>query len=84
MPVGEGADDRGGDGLAKGEEGAEGAAEEDDVVAVVYGDGEGGLVAVEGGEDAGEQRGLGGGEFAGAVEFEEGGEEREDEGEGDL
>jgi hypothetical protein len=72
-----------GDGLAEGEERAHCAAEEDDVVAVVDGAGEGVFVGVEGGEDAGEE-GVGGGDFEVAVEFEEFGEEGEDEGEGDL
>lgn len=46
MGVGEAADDGGGDGLAEGEEGAEGAAEEDDVVFGGDGAGEGGFVGV--------------------------------------
>lgn len=53
MAVGEPADEWGGDGLAEGEEGAEGAAEEDDVVAVVDGAGEGVFVGVEQGQDVG-------------------------------
>lgn len=90
MAVGEVANERGGNGLQETEEGAEGAAEEDDVVARVDGAGEGGLVAVEAGEDALEKgRGLGGvcgrgAGFAVTVELEELREEREDEGEGDL
>lgn len=83
-------DERGGDGLKQAEEGAEGAAEEDDVVTRVNGAGEGGLVAVEAGEDALEEgRGLGcvcggGAGFAVAVELEELREEGENEGKGDL
>jgi len=45
--------------LAEGEEGAEGAAEEDSVVAGGDWACEGGFVAVEGGEDAGEDGGGG-------------------------
>ena len=84
--IGQGADDGGRDGLEEGEERAEGAAEEHDVVAVVYGFCEGVFVRVEGGEGAGEEGGRGGGVrgFVVAVEFEELGEEREDEREGDL
>lgn len=46
MFVGEAADDRGGEGLEEGEEGAEGAAEEDDVVVGGDGGGEGVFVGV--------------------------------------
>lgn len=89
MLVGEVADDGGGDGLEEGEEGAEGAAEEDNVVAGVDGAGKGGLVGVQVAEDVGEE-GLGavlggvGGGFDVAVELEEVGEQGQDEGEGDL
>jgi hypothetical protein len=83
MRVAHAANDGRGDGLAEGEERAHGAAEQDDVVAVVDGAGEGVFVGVEGGEDAGEES-VGGGDLEVAVEFEEFGEEGEDEGEGDL
>jgi hypothetical protein len=46
------ADDGGGEGLEEGEEGAEGSAEEDDVIAWVDGAGEGVFVGVEVVEDA--------------------------------
>ena len=69
--------------MAEGEEGAQSAAEEDDVVAVVDGFGEGVLIRIEGVEDSGKE-GVGPGVFEVAVEFEEFGEEGEDEGEGDL
>lgn len=59
--------------MEEGEEGAQGAAEEDDVVAGGDGAGERGFVGVEGGEYAIEE-GVGGGGFEGAVEFEEVGE----------
>lgn len=55
MLVGEVADEGRGNGLEEGVEGAEGAAEEDNVVAGVDGLGEGGLVGVEAAEDAGEE-----------------------------
>lgn len=73
--------------MEEGEEGAEGAAEEDDVVAVVDGSCEGVFVGVQAGDDAAEGcwgGGGGGGGFEVAVEFEELGEEGEDECEGDL
>lgn len=74
-------------GLAQREQGAEGSAEEDNVIAVVDGFGEGVFVGVEGCEDACEDGGVAAGEGGGfevAVEFEELGEEGEDECEGDL
>jgi len=76
--------------LADREEGAEGAAEEDGVVAGGDWARKRGFVAVQGGEDAREDGGRGaGGEkgllgFEGAVEVDKFGEEGEDEGEGDL
>ena len=69
--------------MTEAEERAHGSAEQNDVIAVVDGFGEGVLVGVEDGEDAGEE-GVRRGGFEVAVEFEEFGEEREDEGEGDL
>jgi hypothetical protein len=69
--------------LTEAEERAHRSAEKDDVIAVVDGFGEGVLVGIEDGEDAGEECVRRGG-FEVAVEFEEFGEEREDEGEGDL
>ena len=83
LSIGDAADDGRSNGLTEAEERAHRSAEEDDVIAVVDGFGEGVLVGVEDGEDAGEQGGAGGG-FEVAVEFEEFGEEWEDEGEGDL
>ena len=82
MTIGQRADNGRGDGLAQGEEGAEGAAEEDDVVAVVDGAGEAVLVRVEEGEGVGEDCGRGGRGVRGvdrAIEFEQFGEEGQDE-----
>lgn len=52
MAIAQRTDDRGCDGLQEGEQRAEGAAEEDDVIARAYGAGEGVLVGVQGAEDA--------------------------------
>lgn len=82
MAIGEVADDWRGEGLEEREEGAQGTAEQDDVVARVDGAGKGILVGIEVVEDAIE-KGIRGG-ILGAVEGEERWEEREDEGEGDL
>lgn len=75
--------------MAEGEERAESAAEEHNVVAVVDGFGERVLVGIQGGQDVGEEGGGGGGVgcaggILGAVELEQFGEKGEDEGEGDL
>lgn len=59
ISVGEGADDGGCDGLEEGEERAQGAAEEDNVIAGVDGAGKGGFVGVEVAEDPGQEgRGM--------------------------
>jgi hypothetical protein len=75
--------------LQEGKQTAQGAAEEDDVIARVDGAGEGGFVGVEIGEDAREEgfglgRGALGGSFGVAVELEELGEQGENECEGEL
>lgn len=82
MAIGEVADNRRCEGLEQREEGAEGTAEQDDVVPRIDGAGKGILVGIEVVEDAIQERIRGG--ILGAVKGKERGEEREDEGEGDL
>ena len=61
--------------MEEGEEGAEGAAEEDDIVTVVYRAGKGAFVGIEGGENGVEKCGGGCGRGRGcfevAIEFKE-------------
>lgn len=80
--VGEPADDRRGDGLQQREERAQRAAQQDNVISGIDRLGEGVLVGVEVVEDAVQEGGWRG--VALAVEVEQGGEEGEDKGEGDL
>lgn len=71
--------------MKKGEKRAEGAAKEDDIVAVVDGSREGLFVCIEAAEDAVQDRvlrSLGG--FLGSVEFDEFGIEWQDERKGYL
>lgn len=80
MAVGEGADQRGREGLEEGKERAESAAQEDDVMPGGRGESEGGLVRIEVGEDGIEEGvRVGGSGLEGAVEGEEGWKEWEDE-----
>ena len=86
MLVGQRPDYGGSNGLQEGEERSEGPAEQHDVVAVVDGLGERVLVRIQTGEDP-RQDGVGVGGSGGlvvAVELEELGVQREDEGEGYL
>lgn len=82
-------DDWGGNGLEEGEKRAQSTTEEDNIIARIDGSGEGRLVGIEVAQDMGEDSlgvllgGIRGG-FGVAVELEEPGEQRQDEGKGYL